>query len=111
MLIIMSREHAVQRIIQDIKSSDSRVQITGIIKDVVDNDSIILNDKSDDIKIDIKKVDFAFQKDNLINVIGELNINIGGEKEIEAEMIQDKENLNFDYYLKLYEIKKELKLI
>ena len=111
MLIIMSREHAVQRIIQDIKSSDSRVQITGIIKDVVDNDSIILKDKSDDIKIDIKKVDFAFQKDDLINVIGELNINTGGEKEIEAEFIQDKKNLNFDYYLKLYEIKKELKLI
>ena len=111
MIIIMSREHAVQRIIQDIKSSDSRVQITGFIKDVVDNDYIILKDKSDEIKIDIKKVDFTLQKDDLINVIGELNINMGGEKEIEAEIIQDKKNLNFDYYLKLYEIKKELKLV
>ena len=107
----MSREHAVQRIIQDVKSSDSRVQITGIIKDLVDNDYLILKDKSDDIKVDIKKVDFDFQKDDLINVIGELNINVEGEKEIEAEIIQDKKNLNFDYYLKLYEIKKELKLI
>ncbi len=110
MIVIMSREHTVQRIIQDIKSSDSRVQITGFIKDVVDNDYIILKDKSEDIKIDIKKVDFTFQKDDLINVIGELNITIEGEKEIEAEIIQDKKNLNFDYYLKLYEIKKELKL-
>ena len=107
----MSREHAVQRIIQDVKSSDSRVQITGIIKEVVDNDYIILKDKSDDIKIDIKNIDFAFQKGDLINVIGELNINVEGEKEVEAEIIQDKKNLNFDYYLKLYEIKKELKLI
>ena len=107
----MSREHAAQRIIQDIKSSDSRVQIIGFIKDIVDDDQIILNDKSNDIKIDIKKVDFPFQKDDLINVIGELNINVEGEKEIEAEIIQDKKNLNFDYYLKLYEIKKELKLI
>ena len=107
----MSREHAVQRIIQDIKSSDSRVQIIGNIKDVVDNDYIILNDKSDDVKISIKKVDFGFQKDDLINVIGELNISMDGEKEIEAEIIQDKKNLNFDYYLKLYEIKKELKLV
>ena len=107
----MSREHAVQRIIQDVKSSDSRVQITGIIKDLVDNDYLILKDKSDDIKVDIKKVDFDFQKDDLINVIGELNINVEGEKEIEAEIIQDKKNLNFDYYLKLYEIKKELNLV
>ena len=106
----MSREHTVQRIIQDIKSSDSRVQITGFIYEVVDNDYIILKDKSEEIKIDIKKVDFTFQKDDLINVIGELNINVEGEKEIEAEIIQDKKNLNFDYYLKLYEIKKELKL-
>ena len=107
----MSREYAVQRIIQDIKSSDSRVQITGSIKDIVDSDHLILKDQSDEIKINIKKVDFTFQKDDLINVIGELNINMGGEKEIEAEIIQDKKNLNFDYYLKLYEIKKELKLV
>ncbi len=107
----MSREHATQRIIQDIKSSDARVQIIGFIKDIVDDDHIILKDKSTIIKIDIKKVDFAFQEEELINVIGELNINVEGEKEIEAEIIQDKKNLNFDYYLKLYEIKKELKLI
>jgi uncharacterized protein YdeI (BOF family) len=107
----MSREHAVQRIIQEIKSSDSRVQITGFIKDIIDNDYIILKDKTDDIKIDIKKVDFNFQKDDLINVIGELNISMEGEKEIEAEIIQDKKNLNFDYYLKLYEIKKDLKIV
>ncbi len=107
----MSREHAIQRIIQDIKSSDSRVQITGYIKDVVDNDYLILDDKSENIKIDIKKIDVSFQKDDLINVIGELNISIEGEKEIEAEIVQDKKNLNFEYYLKLYEIKKELKLI
>ncbi|MBY9019791.1 MAG: hypothetical protein KGD67_01955 [Candidatus Lokiarchaeota archaeon] len=107
----MSREHAVQRIIQEIKSSDSRVQITGYIKNIVDTDFIILNDKSDDIKINIKNVEFIFQKDDLVTVIGELNINMEGEKEIEAEIIQDKKNLNFDYYLKLYEIKKELKLV
>ena len=107
----MSREHAVQRIIQDVKSSDSRVQITGYIKDVVDNDYLILDDKSENIKIYIQKIDATFQKDDLINVIGELNITVEGEKEIEAEIIQDKKNLNFEYYLKLYEIKKELELI
>ena len=111
MIVIMSREHAIQRIIHDIKSSDSRVQITGYIKEVVDNDYLILDDKSENIKIDIKKIEIGFQKDDLINVIGELNITVEGDKEIEAEIVQDKKNLNFEYYLKLYEIKKELKLI
>jgi len=111
MIVIMSREYAIQRIIQDIKSSDSRVQITGYVKDVVNNDYLILDDKSENIKIDIKKIEIGFQEDDLINVIGELNISIEGEKEIEAEIIQDKKNLNFEYYLKLYEIKKELELI
>jgi hypothetical protein len=34
-----------------------------------------------------------------------------GEKEVTAEIIQDKKNLNFEYYQKLYEIKKELNLV
>jgi hypothetical protein len=70
-----------------------------------------LNDKTEEIKVDIQAVEYPFQKNNLINVIGKLNFKLEGEKEVEAEIIQDKSNLNFEYYLKLYEIKKELKLV
>ena len=31
-----------------------------------------------------------------------------GAKSIQAQIIQDMDNLNFEYYLKLYEIKKEI---
>ena len=107
----MMREPAIQRMIVDVKSSDNRVQITGYIKEIVENDYIILNDKTGDIKVDIKVVEFPFKKNDLINTIGELNITTGGEKEVGAEIIQDKNKLNFEYYHKLYEIKKELNLV
>jgi len=105
------REPAIQRMINDVKNTDNRVQIIGYVKDVVENDYIILNDKAGDIKVDIKKVDFSYKKNELINIIGELSISSGGEKEIIAEIIQGKKNLNFEYYQKLYEIKKELNLV
>ncbi|NHJ21156.1 MAG: hypothetical protein EAX91_09450 [Candidatus Lokiarchaeota archaeon] len=107
----MMREPAIQRMIVDLKSSDNRVQITGYIKEIVGNDYLVLNDKTGDIKVNIKNVEFLFKQNALINVIGELNITMGGEKEVGAEIIQDKKNLNFEYYEKLYDIKKELKLV
>ena len=107
----MMREPAIQRMINDVKNTDIRVQITGYVKEIVEKDYIILNDKTGDIKVDIKGVEFSSKSNDLINIIGELNINVGGEKEIGAEIIQDKENLNFEYYQKLYEIKKELNLV
>ena len=107
----MMREPAIQRMISDVKNTDIRVQITGYVKEIVEKDYIILNDKTGDIKVDIKGVEFSFNDNDLINIIGELNITVGGEKEIGAEIIQNKENLNFEYYQKLYEIKKELNLV
>jgi len=107
----MMREPAIQRMIIDAKNTDTRVQITGYVKEIVENDYIILNDKTGDIKVDIKGVEFSFKINDLINIIGELNINVGGEKEVVAEIIQSKKNLNFEYYQKLYEIKKELNLV
>ena len=107
----MMREPAIQRMINDVKNTDIRVQITGYVKEIVEKDYIILNDKTGDIKVDIKGVEFSFNDNDLINIIGELNITVGGEKEIGAEIIQNKENLNFEYYQKLYEIKKELNLV
>ena len=107
----MMREPAIQRMIKDVKSSDVRVQITGYVKEIVENDYIVINDKTGDIKVKITNIEFPFKKDDLINVFGELNITMGGEKEVGAEIIQDKNKLNFEYFQKLYEIKKELNLV
>lgn len=105
---MMEKQYAKQRMIKDITVDDSRIQVTAYIKEILDDNFIILDDKTGDIKVNLKDVDFLFNKNDLINIIGFLNINVDGEKEIEAEIIQDMTNLNFDYYQKIYEIKKTL---
>lgn len=98
---------ARQRIIKDIKNDDERIQVTGYVKDITENERFILDDKSGEISIDIKNIDFQFKRDDLVNVIGDLLINMDGERSIVAEFIQDMNKLNFKYYTKLYELKKK----
>jgi len=105
---MMEKQYAKQRIIKDITIEDSRIQVTAYVKEILDDNFIILDDKTGEINVNLKDVDFEFNKDDLVNIIGFLNINVDGEKEIEAEIIQDMTNLNFNYYQKIYEIKKTL---
>ena len=107
----MSKQHAKQRIIKDIKDDDFRIQVTGYIKEIIDNEHIILDDKTGEIEVNVKSVDFRFNKNDLINIFGEIEISMAGEKSLIADIIQDKKKLNFEYYQKLYEIKKQLDLI
>ncbi|MFX1478927.1 MAG: hypothetical protein ACFFCI_12420 [Promethearchaeota archaeon] len=103
----MSMHPARQRIIKDITNDDERIQITGYVKNIIGNERFILDDKSGEISIDIKNIDFQFKKDDLVNVIGDLMINMDGERFIVAEFVQDMNKLNFEYYIKLYELKKK----
>ncbi len=105
----MSIQSAKQRTINDIKNDDVRIQITGYIEDLVEKEYFILDDRTGQINVDIKNLDFKNKKNDLINVIGELVIGMDGGKTIVAEIIQDMNKLNFEYYLKLYELKKEYK--
>ncbi|MFX1497255.1 MAG: hypothetical protein ACFFBH_06995 [Promethearchaeota archaeon] len=101
-------QYAKQRMIKDIADEDLRIQVTGYFKEKIDENLIILDDDTGEIKVNINDIDFKFKQEDLINVIGELSIKVSGEKEIEAEIIQDRNGLNFEYYKKIYEIKKEL---
>lgn len=105
---MMEKQYAKQRTIKDITVEDSRIQVTAYVKEILNDNFIILDDKTGEIKVNLKDVKFTFNIDDLINVIGFLNINLDGEEEIEAEIIQDMTKLNFDYYQKIYEIKKTL---
>ena len=101
----MTLQYAKQRMIKDIKNEDERVQITGYVRDLVEEEHFVLNDDTGEIVADIKNIDFSFKENDLINVIGDL-VKEGNEiKMIKAEIIQDKNKLNFDYYKKLYELK------
>ena len=109
----MENQYAKQRIIKDVRNDDIRIQITGYVKKL-ENDYIILNDPTGEMKVDITNaLDFIqnIKEKDLINVIGNLVINVDGEKAIQADIIQDMNKLNFNYYLKLYELKKKMSLV
>lgn len=104
----MSNKYAKQRVIKDIKNDDERIQITGYIKDKSNDEYIILDDKTGEIKVKITEIEnFTFKLNDLINVIGDMELQTDGGKIIIAQIVQDMNNLNFEYYQKLYEIKKE----
>lgn len=108
----MSFQYAKQRIIKDITIDDERIQVTGYIKNRVNDSHIILEDKTGDINVSLKTIDdFNFKEDDLINVIGDLELQATGEKVINADIVQDMNTLNFEYYQKLYQVKKELDLV
>ena len=104
----METKYAAQRIIKDVQNNDERIQITGYVKEILPENTITLDDKTGVIKISLSDTDFSYKKGDLINVIGDLNISMDGEKVLQAQIIQDMKKLNFSYYLKLYELKKEL---
>lgn len=109
----MERKYYEQRIIQDIKNEDVQVQITGYVKDI-EAEYIMLDDKSGEIKVivkDIKDFDNNFKRNDLINIFGDINLSMDGEKILNARIIQDMNKLNFKYYKKLYNIRKEVKKI
>jgi len=104
----MENQFARQRIISDIQNEDLRIQITGYVKDIGEGNSFVLDDKSGQIPVELKEIEMKYDEGDLVNVIGELRIKTSGEKVIDALIIQDMNKMNFKYYRKLYELKKEL---
>ena len=103
----MSNQYAKQRIIKDLVSDDNRIQVTGYVESRINNNQLILDDKTGKINVNITNIEnFNFKDNDLINVIGDLK-----GKVINAEIVQDMNKLNFEYYQKLYKIKKELDLV
>lgn len=105
----MSFQYAKQRIIKDISIDDERIQVTGYIKSRINNEQIMLDDKTGTIKVNLINIDdFKFKENDLINAIGDLEFHSSGEKILNAEFVQDMNKLNFEYYRKLYQLKKDL---
>jgi len=103
----METTYAKQIIIKDIKNDDEQIQITGYVRNIADN-YFILDDRTGKIKVITTESGFINKKNDLINVIGVLSVAVDGEKMLQANIIQDMTNLNFKYYLKLYELKRNL---
>ena len=102
----MSSQFARQSTVKDVNDTDHRIQITGYVKNIVEDEYFILDDNTGEISVSIKSVDFKFQENDLINVIGEI-VKEGNNRTLAAEITQDMNKLNFEYYLKLYESRKK----
>jgi uncharacterized protein YdeI (BOF family) len=104
---IISAKHVM---IKDLEKMEigSRVQIIGFVKGKIEEENIILDDRTGEIKINIKKLKFPFKTDDLVNVFAKVEPTMDGEKKLEAIFFQDMSNLNFEHFQKLYEMKKEL---
>jgi uncharacterized protein YdeI (BOF family) len=93
--------------IKDIKPEDERVQITGYVKRLVEEEQFVLDDETGEIEVDISNIEFKYQEKDLINTIGNVVKEGNTIKILRAEIIQDKTQLNFEYHKKLYELKKK----
>ena len=61
----MSNQHYKQRIVKDIQNEDIRIQVTGYVKKLINDESLILDDKSGEIIVTFKEIDFKIKEDTL----------------------------------------------
>ena len=95
--------------IKDLEKMDvgSQVQIIGFVKETIEEENIILDDRTGEIEISIKNLKFPFKTDDLVNVFAMVKPTMEGEKKLEAIFFQDMSNLNFEHFQKIYDMKKE----
>jgi len=58
----MENQFARQRTIKDIKNDDMKIQITGYVNNLVENDNFTLNDKTGEIVVNIKNLSLELKK-------------------------------------------------
>ena len=59
----MPIQSAKQRVISDIKNEDERVQITGYVKNLVEEEQFVPDDNTGSLQVNIKNIDFNFKED------------------------------------------------
>jgi hypothetical protein len=74
----------------------------------MEDKEIIIDDKNGKLTVDFQDIEeIDLQEGDLINVIGEVKMDVDGKQTLRAEIIQDRNEMNFKYYTQLYEIKKD----
>ncbi|MBD3230040.1 MAG: hypothetical protein GF329_17810 [Candidatus Lokiarchaeota archaeon] len=109
-----SRSPALKKNIAEITDEDTRVQVLGtvldykqgIVGDTTSLSQVIISDGSDDIKIFIDEYwDKKFKIKERIRVFGTISMDENGEIGLNAEIIQDMNDLDMDLYNKVKEIR------
>ncbi len=104
------KNSAKRMMIKDLRNEDigNSVQILGYIKEITDQTSFVLTDKTGELRVELENENFSYQKDDLINVYAVIEPTMEGELKLKSQFIQNMNGLNFANYTKIYELKKDL---
>lgn len=93
---------AVWKIISELKPEDLRVRLIGRVIDLKD-DIMIIDDGTGTILVNNSAVNQKPLK-SIVLVIGSVHQRTDGKLVVDAEIIKDFDNINFEIYLKTYDI-------
>ena len=104
------KSSAKRIMIKDLSNEDlgNNVQVVGYIKDIIDQSSFSLTDKTGELIVENKSEEFPYKTNDLINVYAVVEPTMEGELKLKSQFIQNMKDLNFENYIKIYEIKKDL---
>ena len=104
------KSSAKRVMIKDLNNEDigNSVQIVGYVKEILDQSSFLLTDKTGELMVEYENDTLPYKKNDLINVYGLVQPTMEGELKLKSQFIQNMNDLNFRNYTKIYELKKDL---
>ena len=104
------KSSAKRVMIKDLNNEDigNSVQIVGYVKEILDQSSFLLTDKTGELMVEYERDTLPYKKNDLINVYGLVQPTMEGELKLKSQFIQNMNDLNFRNYTKIYELKKDL---
>ena len=57
----MEQQHMTQRIVKDIRNDNTLIEVTGYIKEIIDEHQIILDDTTGKIKINLENIELTLK--------------------------------------------------
>lgn len=99
----------VKKIIQELQPNEAEVQILGYARDKNANDEFYLDDTTGRIHIrEIPEEAPLIQEGKLYRVFGTYALDGSGSPYIATQILQDMEDIDFEYYMKSLKKKQEI---
>ena len=104
------KNSAKRIMIKDLNNEDigNNVQVVGYVKEILDQSSFLLTDKTGELMVEYESDTLAYKKNDLISVYALVQPTMEGELKLKCQFIQNMNDLNFENYTKIYELKKDI---
>ncbi len=101
-------QHAVKRMINEIRNDDGKVQVVGKITRMLGESRIYIEDTTGEIPCEIVPDSSPALKEGMwVRIFGEVAFDPQGERNLNIILIQDMSKLDLDLYYKSLELMKE----